>query len=1277
MAATSAAAEELPLLIQDYSCANSFEEHVRMIEAHLTSLFDSEPLLQSFLVSHVPSSKPSRASPGYGSEHGGGDDKDSSDNDTSSLVSFLDEDANGNKDGRNPILSNVFSQTMTLYAPPPSPTGESPQLDLDLSVAVEVHVRDAAHSITQQYCTPLFFLIRKVAASASYRESETNYLLSLLSTAVRQVLRQQQNGAVLRIGTAITNAAALSGPVSGAATPPIVRSSQFAAEALPSPFSFPDGCAPCFAPAGDSYKQSFVGVAPPLPSIGTLPPPPSTMTAAEWALLHQRTFTTRFLSDAFAHPSEHCRTLSEFIDLFQLHVGQHSRIRSDDFEGICVSLREAYALPIPWKFHPYGPPPTLSDAAGAAKKSKSSNAKEAAASALTWEAVLERENTYTQLLSGGFTHTFGTAVPPLKHVLFHFQWNQLQDVEAHEPSGRGGHLDPFQFAAAGAVPLSTAAQAAQRKCWITAQAVVRSDEHLEGGGVGERLRAIVMERFLDPLASRVTLAPTAAATAQPPKSQTTRTARPGDGSENALEAATRDDAGDDADNQQLHELAACIVEWRGSNVSLQESLLCRFASPCYHETVEDGGECEHAAVDDADDEGCEGRTRGGAMAAAAERGAIAVARRLRNLWDEWEAHQLLFPAKAATLLSSNRGSSSSNNNNSTSTEASRAQSELQLEQHATSTEDAEREAAAVATAIRPSRDKRRQARLEGGGGSTAAPANQKDLRVDYFPESFIARFAYACATQVQSAGDALTLWQLCLDRLKSLLLVADNPSTTTAEDQEQSRKKSWQQLLDCLALPRADPPVDLGRPLLSQKLQLLRFALSSLLRPTDDPWSNYYAAGVTPLPPTADGDAEDEDVGDASPSPAAELRLITNGEVLVAPAPLPTPPTTSDEVLRRAMELNTLGAAAVEKATTSWLHGDALYNDMCLFLYVNHAQDGHVVRFPDFVHWHSPRDFVSLPPPTSREAASQHSDSDYLSDRMKSQLEGGRGSSHVWWALWSRAVPRSREEIVRTLFQPYEEATRVLEWLAALPETTLLLELCNACVSNALHQLLCHRFLLGDAGAHAVGSGSIPASPRLRPLHHYIQEKCASLTKDLEAASSIFSSRAETTWSGGSAGGSSGPPFQGASAMEAVELEMLRTFMANAFRELGEIEVSLCTAIAVHYLLGFTTDEDAAATVRALCAPFPPSQQQPQSSDSSCSSNLPMRTVTVSKSAWTACFMRQFVRPESRVVQERMVRLTCMAERPLNTCSCFQQLMVHQDTTQILRMALALTREVL
>ncbi|KAG5477024.1 hypothetical protein LSCM1_05358 [Leishmania martiniquensis] len=285
---------------------------------------------------------------------------------------------------------------------------------------------------------------------------------------------------------------------------------------------------------------------------------------------------------------------------------------------------------------------------------------------------------------------------------------------------------------------------------------------------------------------------------------------------------------------------------------------------------------------------------------------------------------------------------------------------------------------------------------------------------------------------------------------------------------------------------------------------------------------------------------------------------------------------------------------------------------MCLFLYVNNAHEGRVVRFPDFVQWHSPRDFVD---PGGSSPVSL-SDNHYLSERMQQRErdEGagsGKGAGHVWWSLWRRAVPRSRDDIVHGLFRPLEEATKVLAWLAAIPTAELLLEVSNASIANALHRMLCHRFILGNDGAHPpcrrsrsrdktecsspmppstrqISNHGIPTTPRIRALHRYARDKCAALTKDLEAASALFLSHR-------SAVGKSAAAQRSTVESEAMVAEMLRGFFANALHYLGEIEVSVCTAVALQYLLGFSTNAEASSTVHALSSPLrhPSSIKQP------------------------------------------------------------------------------------
>ncbi|KAK7194571.1 Rab3 GTPase-activating protein catalytic subunit [Novymonas esmeraldas] len=1187
-------AEEIPLLIRDFGCANSFEVHVKAIEQYVTSLVDHEPLLRSLLVPAPPIDvEAGRLGGGGGGSSSSATTATPPANQPWPLLSApvdiaTDTDTDTDHSAHHvDAAAKVFGTTIALYAPSTQHSAGDADagateaaaapatLDPDTSVVVEVHVHDAAHPITQQFCTPLFFLIKKVAVNASYRDSETTYLLSLLSTAVRQALLQQQwrgrsTGAVLRMRP--SSAGGAPGGTAAAATTLM----------LPSPFVYPDGCAPCFAPAGDSYKQTFVGLAPPLPACAVLPPPPSTspsITTAEWTLLHQRVFTTRFLADAFGRAPENCQTLGDYIDLFQLHVGQHSRIRSDDFDGICVSLWKEYELPLPWRFHPCGPVP-----ASAAAASPPS---------LTWETVLRRENDYTRLLCGVNTHDFGTTAAPLKHVRFHFRWNQLQDVEAHEVAGRASHLDPFEYALAHS-SASAAAQAARRKCSITAQAVPRDSATIEHG-VSARLSEVLTRGYLDTIAEAT--AGSASVALSDSNEDNDTGADDGDGGGKAGDERGGGPGGSGGSSSSTHArvraMATSIVEWAGATVTLQESLLARFAALAVSSDEDDDGGGSGSGG---------GAAKGAGAGASGKRGEAVVARHLRSLWGEWEAHQ--------------QGCSG-----------------------------------AVTTS-------------EPGRRAGAAAAREKDIRRSYFPDSFFARFSYVCVTEVVEPADVQALWRRCLEALRRMLL-------DPAAGQEQ---RSWQRLLDCLALPPASPPVDLEKPLLTQKLQLLRYAVEALLR--------------RPQPATAAASPADEtatsQLGSASSQPPQQpvRRLITDGAVLCAPPPLPQPPITADVVLQRAMELNTRGAAAVECASLARLRSDALYNDMCLFLYANKAHEGRVVRFPDFIQWHSPRDFI-LPADAAAPGVTR-GDDDYLSERMQrrpttpqqqQQQHQPTGEEHVWWALWSRATPRSRDDIVEGLFQPLEQAVEVLDWLAAMPAAELLLEVNNASLANALHRLLCHRCVLGDDSADAPGDGSGPRGvraaaaptssiPRTRcivALHRYLTAKCTALTKDVEAASALFLGHRTD-------GATSQQAALGSQAMLA---EMLRSLIAGALDQLGEMEVSVCTAVAVQYLLGFTTDPETAHAIEQLSSPAPLSQQLQHPA------SLQTRAVTVSMATWSTAFAKQFVRADTREVQASAVRLTCMAERPLDTCGCFQQLVVQQDASHSLRLALALTKEVM
>lgn len=1133
---------EVPVEIQDFSCSNSFESNVKLIEQFLVKILQGKEEVRNLfsrrgeaLVATTPSISES------GSADEAPDDR------------TKDEILSGDS-------PQVFSESVELigvggsvggnsrHASPGAVFPSSQREDSNnRAVIVELHLFDTHHPVAQQYCLPSFLLIKKVTVNTSYHIGETNYLISLLSTAVGNVMLREQLFLVIP-GTTATSA----------------RSSNM----LPSPFSLTAGCIPCFAPIGDPYQQSYTGLTPPLPMPVHDHPPH--LTPAERVLLHQQSFLSTFTSNAYGRPPPGCQTISELLDLFQLHVGQRSRISGDDFEGICISIRKEYHLKVPWRFPATG---LSSDC-----------------TRMTWTAIMERENTATQLLCGPWTHPFGTAQPPLLYLRLRAQWNQLQDVEAVEADKRG-YLSLFKTP-----PPPTAARGAQRKCTITVQAVVRGEEQLDHAAA-----KTLQSRVLTPYLEWVRHANTTVPNRQDAGLSQATTPRRGRGGSAEDRESEADEGGSDT---RLSEV------WTGQLVDM-------VVGAGIHASV-----LQDALLSNFSEEPVDIATLGAGRSAT-------MADRLQSLWQR---------------MASQQGGSG----------------------------------------------------MSPKGGSPVASvgkrASHKDLRSAYFPESFFSRFAYVCASHVPNPSDVQVLWQACVLRIKRLF---DN-----------GRMESLKSLLACLAMPQRSPAVDLGNSLLIQKLHLLHYCVQALIekhsggtggkvvrnrdgtvspsgaslcspRREADGWDDVDAGGADDyeettlsVSATSKGIPPDVSALDAVPSifgpTASVLHLITNKEVMVIPPVIPPPPLTSDLILQRAAELNALGASAVAHATRAWLQSDALYNDMCVFLYVNKASEGHVVRFPDFIHWHSPRDFC-LPPPDLLVDSSALSDNDYLSERMQ-KLEDS--TSHVWWSLWNRAVPRSPEDVIRSSFHPHEQAVLALRWLGDLSECDLLVEVVNASIANALHRLLTHRMVLGDGPANTTdqaSSGGWPPStattrePRkqcIPALSAYVRQRCTSLTREVEGASSLYYS----TFRSGE---------EGCAVVDGSEMELIFNMYGTAIAQLNEIETSICTAIAVHYLLRCHSEVDSedVATARALSSPA-------AAADNS-SSSLILQAHTLHPTSWRSCFAHYLTHPDDQEEQEVMMRLTCMAERPLGTSSCFQQLVVLQDVSQSLRLALILSREVL
>ncbi|KEG10424.1 kinesin [Trypanosoma grayi] len=516
-----------------------------------------------------------------------------------------------------------------------------------------------------------------------------------------------------------------------------------------------------------------------------------------------------------------------------------------------------------------------------------------------------------------------------------------------------------------------------------------------------------------------------------------------------------------------------------------------------------------------------------------------------------------------------------------------------------------------------------------------------DIRNVYFPGTILCRFAYMCANRIEVA-DVRALWNLVVDRLTILL------------EGGGERRHSLRQLIESIGLPAVEE-INHGMPLLVQKLQLVSYCAKRMLcenAPTSakssvDGWEDETDdAASHSRGEVSAGPCETMGIGVASP----RKRLITNGEPLVEPQALPIPPCTSDVLLLKAQELQNLGTASAGQQTRALIQSEGLFNDMCLFLYANRAHEGRVVRFPDFIQWYSPRDFVS---PTvkkkkrnSRDHNNKNDDDDddddtYLSERMRRHSDNG--SANVWWPLWSQAKPRPPAEIITRSFVPHEQARLVLRWMEKdLTDTDLLLETVHANFSNAVHRMLSHR--------------SIEGNPAMAAYARRKGDAIAACLKNAVQTEGVFPG-----------------------------VESLTTTYSIAMRHVGEIETCLCAALAIERVLcpssaghdsaqqpspepAGETCKTLAQLVTALASPSEVEEDP---------AGLVLRDTTVLWDVWHRDGISQRFSADSRKPVAMLLRATCMAERPLNTAACFQQMVAETDETGVFRVALALAEEVL
>ncbi|CCD12484.1 unnamed protein product, partial [Trypanosoma congolense IL3000] len=371
--------EETPLEIEDYSCNTRFEEIVKEMEQYIMNEFRTRPELRRLTVS---------------ASQGEGEETEGDGSGCGSVVigrSFaVGSGGSGKADGKR----------------------ESNREE----IVVEIHVYDGSqpqqyHHVVRLFAVPIFFLIRNTVNSSHCSYSESSFFLSLLVTAVSRLMR-------------------------------LSLSLRFRSDpsALPSPFYYAGGTVPCFVAVGDLSQMMFMGVAPPnfISSSGSDKEADAVTSARrclqqqEQELLSRPIVKYRFCCSAHPRVPDCCKSVMGCLDAFQLHLGRQSRVRQDQFEGVCVSIQRTFKLVPPRRYSTN--PELLRVTHKDIRRGET---------ALTWSDVIRRENELLLASLGPGIFSFGTGTAPLRGIYFTFQWEQLRDTEVRDDGERVSNLDPF------------------------------------------------------------------------------------------------------------------------------------------------------------------------------------------------------------------------------------------------------------------------------------------------------------------------------------------------------------------------------------------------------------------------------------------------------------------------------------------------------------------------------------------------------------------------------------------------------------------------------------------------------------------------------------------------------------------------------------------------------------------------------------------------------------------------------------------------------------------
>eukprot|EP00911_Craspedida_sp_UC1_P000847 UC1_evm1s643 len=201
---------------------------------------------------------------------------------------------------------------------------------------------------------------------------------------------------------------------------------------------------------------------------------------------------------------------------------------------------------------------------------------------------------------------------------------------------------------------------------------------------------------------------------------------------------------------------------------------------------------------------------------------------------------------------------------------------------------------------------------------------------------------------------------------------------------------------------------------------------------------------------------------------STKLRLLAVDAPLRIPLLQEPGPITEDMLEREQNAMTQMGDSKTAAEERSRMQSASLASDMAAFKAANPG-----CTLPDFVRWHSPRDWIMPDKPAASSGAAAtttvaaHADATDATTTIGHLSERMAAPGNLWQELWTAAVaePALTQD---QLFDPTTAAEEILTELEALPHTELMWQLLPALLRSS------HARLVTEAvsGAEAVAGGS-------------------------------------------------------------------------------------------------------------------------------------------------------------------------------------------------------------